>query len=249
MTKMHRLPDRAGFRHFAGEPLTVYCLGKLNGFSQSAAALVLGERVAMGDCFMAVSGIALAAFAAAQAAAPSPGTKWVPLQSAQSVPLPSAPVAPAPAPEVAAPENPATAPAAVAQTGVQQPLFLTCTGGGTADKLRGGFIGGRWGWASVISHHDRQFDDQVDVRLFTGDDRIRLPRTMLPGIHGGNAGCFKLKDVVADARMIRAHASVSAFHNPQVYIDRTTGTISISGKDGDYSGECQVIDASAAPKF
>jgi hypothetical protein len=122
-------------------------------------------------------------------------------------------------------------------------------GAGTADKKRGSFAFGGWGWASAISHHDRQFNDQVDIRIFTGDDRIRLPRTMLPGIHGGEAGWFKLKDVVADSRSIRASAAVSAFHNPKVYIDRTTGTISISGKDGDYAGECQVIDANAAPKF
>jgi len=136
-----------------------------------------------------------------------------------------------------------------AQANGQSPLTLTCAGAGTADKQRGSFISGRYGWASMISHHDRQFEDQVDVRLFSGDDRIRLPRTMLPGIHGGDAGWFKLKDVVADARAIRANAAVSAFHNPKVYIDRTTGRISISGKDGDYSGDCQVIDASAAPKF
>lgn len=129
------------------------------------------------------------------------------------------------------------------------PLALTCTGGGTADKQRGSLLAGRWGWASVVSHHDREFADQVDIRLFSGDDRIRIPRTMLPGMHGGQDGWFKLKDVVADARAIRAHASVAAFHNPQVYIDRVTGTISISGKSGDYSGQCQVIDANAAPKF
>jgi hypothetical protein len=136
-----------------------------------------------------------------------------------------------------------------APAATQRPLSLTCGGAGTADKQRGSFLFGRYGWASIVSHHDRQFEDQVDVRLFNGDDRIRLPRTMLPGIHGGDHGWFKLKDVVADARAINAHASVSAFHNPKVYIDRTTGTISISGKDGDYSGQCQVIDASAPAKF
>lgn len=149
----------------------------------------------------------------------------------------------------AAPAQPGTPPAATTPVESSAQLNLTCVGAGTADKQRGSFISGRYGWASLVSHHDRQFEDQVDVRLFGGDDRIRIPRTMLPGIHGGADGWFKLKDVVADARSIHAHAAVSAFHNPQVYIDRMTGTISISGKDGDYSGQCQAVQADAPAKF
>ena len=130
----------------------------------------------------------------------------------------------------------------------QQPLNLTCAGAGVADKQRMGFAIGAWGaWASAVSHHDREFADQIDVRLFGGDDRIRIPRTMLPALHGGQDGWFKLKDVEADARSIRAHAAVAAFHNPKVYIDRVTGTI--SGKSGDYSGQCQAMDANAVAKF
>ena len=105
------------------------------------------------------------------------------------------------------------------------------------------------GWGFVAGHKDRGFNDQVDLRLFTGDDRIRMPRTMLPGIHGGDHGWFVLHDVVADARSIRASAGVGMLNNPKVFIDRVTGTISISGKSGDYAGQCQVIDANAAPKF
>ena len=76
-----------------------------------------------------------------------------------------------------------------------------------------------------------------------------MPRTMLPALHGGSDGWFKLKSVVADARSIRASTAVNFMNNPKVYIDRVTGTISISGRAGDYSGQCQVIDASVAPKF
>ena len=210
----------------------------------------------------------LAAVAAAgMASAQSP--KWVPLNSVNEqpkkaetqppalpqpavavVPTPNAPVAQSASSEPITAQSAPVSPAVVSgPIGAPQPLALTCMGAGTADKQRGTFLFGRYGWASAISHHDRQFNDQIDIRLFSGDDRIRLPRTMLPGIHGGQQGWFKLKDVVADSRSIHASAAVSAFHNPKVYIDRTTGTISISGKDGDYSGECQVIDANAASKF
>ena len=72
---------------------------------------------------------------------------------------------------------------------------------------------------------------------------------MLPPIRGGKDGWFKLKDVQANARSIRASAAVNFMNNPKVHIDRVTGTVSISGKAGDYVGHCQVIDANATPQF
>ena len=144
-------------------------------------------------------------------------------------------------------------------------LNLTCIGGGTANKITStniygsqemhGSIGGApvsaYGDSSATITGSRQqgFADQVDVRLFAGDDRIRMPRTMLPPIHGGSGGWFRLKGVQADARSIRASVVINFMNNPKVLIDRVTGTISISGKAGDFSGQCQAIDANAPAKF
>ncbi|MFL6764095.1 MAG: hypothetical protein ACJ8FO_02745 [Sphingomicrobium sp.] len=154
---------------------------------------------------------------------------------------------------------------AAAQAASQQPLNLTCGGAGTANKATSvnaysnthvyGTVGttpvSGSGQTNTTVYGTRQqgFEDQVDIRLFSGDDRIRMPRTMLPPFHGGSDGWFKLKNVVADARSIHASAAVNFMNNPKVYIDRTTGTISISGRAGDYSGQCQVIDANAPAKF
>lgn len=151
------------------------------------------------------------------------------------------------------------------QATAAQPLHLTCVGGGTANKMTVrtvnsnasvyGSVGttpySGYGNATsnVYGQRQQDFADQVDLRLFEGDDRIRMPRTMLPPIRGGKEGWFELKNVVADARSIRASASVNFMNNPKVHIDRVTGLISISGKAGDYSGQCQVIDASAKPQF
>lgn len=148
---------------------------------------------------------------------------------------------------------------------VEKPLELTCFGAGTANKVTSatgssssqfsGMVGSTpisgsgSGSTTVMIPRQQDFSDQVDVKLFNGDDRIRMPRTMLPLFRGGNAGWFKLKNVVADARSIRAKAAVNFMNNPNVLIDRVTGTISISGKAGDYSGQCQVIDATAPAKF
>jgi hypothetical protein len=76
-----------------------------------------------------------------------------------------------------------------------------------------------------------------------------MPQTMLPLLRGGKEGWFKLKNVKVDARSVRASAAINIINNAKVYIDRVTGTISISGKAGDYSGQCQVIDAAAPAKF
>ena len=146
--------------------------------------------------------------------------------------------------------------ALAAAQAAQQPLSLTCLGGGTANKVTAvtahsnaygsGMVGttpvsgSAYGNTTVYGTRQEGFEDQVDIHLFSGDDRIRLPRTTLPPLHGGD---------VADARSIHAEAAVNFVNHPKVYIDRVTGTISISGKNGDFSGQCQVIDANAAPKF
>jgi hypothetical protein len=156
-------------------------------------------------------------------------------------------------------------PALSVSGGPQRPLQITCLGAGTANKVAvvsgsssgsfSGFAGTTMisgttsGSSTAFVPHDRPFEDQVDIRLFSGDDRIRMPRTMLPPLHGGSGGWFKLKNVVADARSIRASAAVNFMNNPKVFIDRVTGTISISGRAGDYAGQCQVIDASAPARF
>ena len=104
-------------------------------------------------------------------------------------------------------------------------------------------------YGTITTKRQQQFGDQVDIRLFGGDDRIRLPRTLLPPLHGGNDGWFKLKNLQVDARSIRGKAAVNFINSPNVSIDRVTGTISISGKAGDYSGQCEAVAADAAPKF
>jgi len=201
------------------------------------------------------------------------GTGNEPVETPKKAPLPAVGTTPATAEASLLPvarvpvASPAaqTAPVVSSMTGTQLPLQITCFGGGTANKAAvatayssgsifgtvgtTGFSGMTSGTTTVVGKRQQGFDDQVDVRLFSGDDRIRLPRTILPPIHGGQAGWFKLKNVVADARSIRASAAINFMSNPKVYIDRVTGTISISGRAGDYTGQCQAFEAGAAPKF
>jgi hypothetical protein len=72
---------------------------------------------------------------------------------------------------------------------------------------------------------------------------------MLPPLHGGADGWFKLKNVTVDDRSIKASAAVNFMNNPKVYVDRVTGAITISGKAGDFSGQCEAMDPQAPKKF
>lgn len=130
------------------------------------------------------------------------------------------------------------------------PLQLVCAGGGTANKPAAASIyGSNGGSASIYGQRQQDFADQVDIRLFSGDDRIRMPRTMLPPIRGGSDGWFRLKNVQATDRTITATVAVNFINSPKMHLDRVTGTLSLSGKAGDYVGQCERVDPNAAPKF
>ena len=146
---------------------------------------------------------------------------------------------------------------------VQAPLMLTCHGGGIANKQVSDTVQttkqtrdketnekkNTTTTTTVQRNIKVDFADQVDVRLFMGDDRIRVPRTMLPDLHGGNQGWFKIKNVTADARSIRGKIQLAFLSSPNLFIDRVTGAISISGNAGDYQGRCQVVDPNAPAQF
>jgi hypothetical protein len=135
-----------------------------------------------------------------------------------------------------------------------QPIHLICVGAGTAAKLSstyGSFYDNRGNsaWGQVLSRRDRPFDDQVNVEISSdGQGRIRMPRAMLPVIRGGKDGWFELGSIKMTDSEITAAAEVNFMNKPRVRLDRITGAISISGKAGDYSGECQAYDPAAVPR-
>lgn len=140
--------------------------------------------------------------------------------------------------------------AAVAQDGE---LNLVCAGGGSANKVTSGSVqawdsNGNYGNATVLGQRSQGFADQVRLRLNDSDPRIRMPRTMLPPIRGGEDGWFKLKNVEYGEGEITASVAVNAFNNPKLRLDRYTGAISISGKAGDFTGQCQKFDPQATER-
>lgn len=131
-------------------------------------------------------------------------------------------------------------------------LNLMCFGGGAANKLA---TGTAFGWnafgsagATIVTERSQGFDDQVSLRMTATEGRLRMPRSMLPAIRGGEDGWFKLHDIKIKAGEITASVGVNAFNNPKLVLDRYFGAISIAGKAGNYNGRCRRYDPEAARK-
>ena len=140
------------------------------------------------------------------------------------------------------------------QAAAPQPIHLICVGAGTAARLTSTYGSvydnrGNSAWGQVLSQRDTPFDDQVNIDIGAdGTGRIRMPRAMLPVIRGGKDGWFELGSIKMTDYEITAAAQVNFMNRPRVRLDRITGAISISGKAGDYSGECQAYDPAATPR-
>lgn len=137
-------------------------------------------------------------------------------------------------------------------------LELVCGGAGAANKQtsvtgHGSFSGdvtsygyqlGSVGGSTNTTYYGTRrdgFADEVALFIEGQEGRLRMPRTMLPPVRGGKDGWFKLGDIQVKDNEITATVRVNFMNNPKMRIDRYTGGISISGKAGDYSGQCQRI--------
>ena len=132
-------------------------------------------------------------------------------------------------------------------------LNLICGGGGSANRTQSTNVyatdsSGNSGSATILSRHDRAFEDQVNVEIRGSEGRIRLPRTMLPPVHGGAGGWMRLTDIHETSDEITAKAVVNFMSHPDVRLDRVSGTISISGRIGQYSGRCEAYDPASVER-
>ncbi len=126
-------------------------------------------------------------------------------------------------------------------------LDLVCLGAGSANQATSSTLNawnsdGDYVGANVIGNRSVPFDDQVNLWIEGQDGRIRMPRAMLPPIRGGENGWFKIKSIQVTENEITGSVAVNFMNNPKLRIDRVTGSISLSGKAGDYSGRCSRYD-------
>lgn len=138
-------------------------------------------------------------------------------------------------------------------------INLVCGGAGSANKSdvinaygsnNGSIIGSGGGFATyqgnsqatVVGTRSQAFQDQVAIEISPNSGRLRMPRVMLPIFRGGKNGWFKLTDIAYSPREITATISVNFMNRPKLRLDRYTGAVSISGKAGDYTGQCKSFD-------
>lgn len=137
-----------------------------------------------------------------------------------------------------------------------QSLHLVCVGGGEGNRatMSSAYASDNHGnsaWGQVIGQRAVPFDDQVNIELNDdGTGKVRMPRVMLPPLHGGSGGWFALKNIKRTDEEITGTVQVNVINSPKLRLDRMTGRISIAGKAGNYSGECQPYDpATVTRKF
>lgn len=129
-------------------------------------------------------------------------------------------------------------------------LDLVCLGQGSANKQTSSsaYVTDNYGnsaWGNVVGNRSVPFADQVNLWIEGDEGRLRMPRSMLPPLRGGEDGWFKIKDLSVTDDEITGSVAVNFINNPKMIIDRRTGLIRLSGKGGDYIGECERFVPSA----
>ena len=133
--------------------------------------------------------------------------------------------------------------------------MLTCRGTGisvsvSTDTTRFSGANGRSVTGYTTSSDRASYEGQVEIQLFTGKDRIRLPIAMVPRLYRSDNGWYRITDSNANDRVINAITYVTMFNTPEIRIDRIAGTIEVSSRSGSFTGDCQKVDPDAqVPKF
>lgn len=129
-----------------------------------------------------------------------------------------------------------------------QTLHLVCLGAGSGNRAFQTFgtaqnNAGGSAWGQSVGMRPVPFDDQVNIEIGEdGTGRVRMPKMMLPGVRGGKDGWFEIRKVEITDDEIKGVVQVNILNSPKLRLDRIQGRVSIDGKSGNYSGECQPYD-------
>ncbi|MET0239859.1 MAG: hypothetical protein ABW184_08180 [Sphingobium sp.] len=88
------------------------------------------------------------------------------------------------------------------------------------------------------------FDTAVTIQIHGWEGRIRLPKKLVPPLHGANEGdgWWTLTDVRMAPDEISGGYKLNGLNHPKFRIDRTTGMIVIKGFGQDFTGRCDAVD-------
>jgi hypothetical protein len=132
-------------------------------------------------------------------------------------------------------------------------LNLVCDGGGAANKVAGATAfawdnHGNSASGTVLGERSQGFADQLQLWIEGSEGKARLPRVMLPPIHGGDEGWFEITNIRISANEITGTIGVNVMNHPKLVIDRMAGTVSLAGKAGQFNGRCQKFDPATAQR-
>jgi hypothetical protein len=132
-------------------------------------------------------------------------------------------------------------------------LNLICDGGGTAisddTELAHGWDKRRNDANAFITRsRSMDFGDQLELWIEDGNGKVRMPRAMLPDLHGGNGGWFDIRDIKIGENEITGSVALNAFTHPKIVLDRLVGSVSVAGKTGQFNGHCRKIDPATAKR-
>jgi hypothetical protein len=101
---------------------------------------------------------------------------------------------------------------------------------------------GNFASATAIQRRATGFSDEMEVQISDGVGQARLPRSIIPKIHGGHDGWFEIKNLAVSDSEITGKVAMNFTNAPRMHISRITGSISIDGHDGSFSGQCRAYD-------
>jgi hypothetical protein len=93
-----------------------------------------------------------------------------------------------------------------------------------------------------VGTQTNQFGDQMDIDIDAGTVRVRVPRRMLPKLHGGEGGWFDVGELLIGADEITGKVKLNFNEHPNLRIDRRSGSVALDGKVGSFAGQCEKVD-------
>jgi hypothetical protein len=143
------------------------------------------------------------------------------------------------------------APAAAQPAAPPLELNLSCRGESTGLATVGTesvSTRSNWGGAST-SYGTRQglvtIDTLISFRLSGGEAMLSVPAALLPPIHGGKSGEFRVRELQIGERDITGKIRINLMNNASFRIDRISGRLTSSGG---FQGDCEAEDV-ARRKF
>jgi hypothetical protein len=140
-----------------------------------------------------------------------------------------------------------SAPAAAQPSALPLELNLSCRGESTGLATVGTesvATRNNWGGASA-SYGTRQglmtIDTLISFRLANGEAMLSVPAALLPPIHGGKRGEFRVRELQVGERDITGKIKINLMNNASFRIDRISGRLTSSGG---FQGDCEAEDVS-----